>query len=915
MQINIHQVASYSKMPPKKFVNYLSAKSNDRLIQYELFDANKLQYICSNYDSLKSEIHKNTSHSETSTKLQISSFFSMREHMIIQTENDKRMITCSKVTYRQRGGKGRYFANHSYSLQGMPRSIRHCIAGDIYRDMDIKNAHPVILMHMCEIEGLDVPQLKYYVNNREICLDGLKNEGILKGKCNQSDGIEWAKKQYLIITNWGEEYENGVVVNNHVFETYTPHLAAYTEEIRGRIHTYFANKESNKQELEQFKIRRELQGKITNINASYLNWLVMDYENRILQVMMDEFDKQTQNTMKKYFVPCFDGVMVPKCYLDGKEITYDIQKAMDSVTEQIGISVVVQEKPMNNGINLALCEQFPNSVYSPSELNTFNHYKKISGDPEKVYDSSTIDEWAQNSIFLLEESNRSADGNREMFKFIISHIRVDGQETYKEYQICETESIFKSLERYCKIINPDYDPEFYTMNKNAPKNHEVWNDIRMKPYLFTMLSDYLREKKKLGQIEEFAKLDTIPSLENNMRIMRGEDKIFNTFRGFPWVGKLPQKTQYNIPESSFYKYLCKYFFKNNLEQTNIFLDWIADMFQDPLNPKPYTPVIIGEQGTGKSLLGKLLTRLVGKYNAITITDTDGYFNQFNELFSGKILKIFEELSDGKIDKSRKNQLKGDITGDTKIEEGKGTNKRETRNFSRYLIITNDKNPLPSENRERRGRIYIMDSSASQNQEILLPVINEINDEDYVISFFNWITTRLYDPSKLFDTKRTEDTNDQILESQPTAIKFLKNFIEKTFVDKEFPGEEKPKDDYDYRFSSDQLNQEYRNANKKVGDETLKTQWAKIGLLPKQMRIVRGGKTSLGYVIYPPEVEKAIRKLTGVETFAFNLKTVEEIPEGDEDKEDIITSKQIEILKLEREILKLRGEITAIQKLP
>ena len=50
-----------------------------------------------------------------------------------------------KTKYKQNSGFGRFYALGSLSLQSLPREIRHTIANEFYTDIDIKNAHPVIL--------------------------------------------------------------------------------------------------------------------------------------------------------------------------------------------------------------------------------------------------------------------------------------------------------------------------------------------------------------------------------------------------------------------------------------------------------------------------------------------------------------------------------------------------------------------------------------------------------------------------------------------------------------------------------------------------------------------------------------------------------------------------------------------------
>ena len=59
---------------------------------------------------------------------------------------------------------GRLFAQ-SASLQNLPREFRGAIAQNNYYDLDMKNAHPTILLQYCKKNDIKCDDLEYYVNN------------------------------------------------------------------------------------------------------------------------------------------------------------------------------------------------------------------------------------------------------------------------------------------------------------------------------------------------------------------------------------------------------------------------------------------------------------------------------------------------------------------------------------------------------------------------------------------------------------------------------------------------------------------------------------------------------------------------------------------------------------------------------
>ena len=91
------------------------------------------------------------------------------------------------IKYHQNDNKGRNFADKGLSLQCLKRQIRQTICHEFYDDLDMVNAHPVILLHMCEENKIKTPFLKEYVNNRDQIL---KDTGLSRDE---------AKKLYLML--------------------------------------------------------------------------------------------------------------------------------------------------------------------------------------------------------------------------------------------------------------------------------------------------------------------------------------------------------------------------------------------------------------------------------------------------------------------------------------------------------------------------------------------------------------------------------------------------------------------------------------------------------------------------------------------------------------------------------------------
>ena len=80
-----------------------------------------------------------------------------------------------KILYRQNYGEGRFQALNGLGLQLITREIRHSIAKDRYRDIDIVNAHPIFFEFLCSKLGIQTPCLSHYIEHRDEVLSGVEN--------------------------------------------------------------------------------------------------------------------------------------------------------------------------------------------------------------------------------------------------------------------------------------------------------------------------------------------------------------------------------------------------------------------------------------------------------------------------------------------------------------------------------------------------------------------------------------------------------------------------------------------------------------------------------------------------------------------------------------------------------------------
>ena len=170
---------------------------------------------------------------------------------------------------------GRLFCGSS--IQGLPKSIRGFLIGDITTDIDIVNAHPVILLYICKKHNIHCAELEHYVLNRASVL-------------SKFDDREKAKKLFLTSVNSNKK----ITSNNKILKIFDTEM----KEIQ-RVLVDIPEYADIKDSVPDSK-------KTDNWNGSTINRILCMMENKILQIALS-----LCNRLKiEVFAPMFDGLLI-----------------------------------------------------------------------------------------------------------------------------------------------------------------------------------------------------------------------------------------------------------------------------------------------------------------------------------------------------------------------------------------------------------------------------------------------------------------------------------------------------------------------------------------------------------------------------------------------------------------------------
>ena len=294
-----------------------SEPNENKITLYEKCDAVKLKYIVDHAEEFEGELIKPDSEVDWTLNKVVTI---LKKHL-----KKSKQGGLVKVNYKQNNKQGRYFGQ---GLQSMPRAVRHTIAQEFYYDVDIKNAHPVLLEHYCSLKGLEHTYLSQYITDRDSYFEILQTE--------QGLDRESAKRLMLAIIN-GKTITEEDAYPDEVVDFYNELL-----EIRERVMEF----EPALVKLGKRNLKKKGRG-LDNLGGTVVNLLMCDWENRVLMEMVNFFESH------RFCVDVlvFDGCMVRK--EDNNPLTEQVLRLCEADVEQaVGVSINLVVKPMTEGLDI-----------------------------------------------------------------------------------------------------------------------------------------------------------------------------------------------------------------------------------------------------------------------------------------------------------------------------------------------------------------------------------------------------------------------------------------------------------------------------------------------------------------------------------------------------------------------------------
>lgn len=155
------------------------------------------------------------------------------------------------------------------------------------------------------------------------------------------------------------------------------------------------------------------------------------------------------------------------------------------------------------------------------------------------------------------------------------------------------------------------------------------------------------------------------------------------------------------------------------------MGFFAQMFQEPTNKLGTSLVLRGAQGTGKTIVGRIIGSLLGQHYAL-VADSRYIVGRFNAHLANCLLLQLDEATWGG-DHAAAGKLKDLITGEYQYIEYKGKEPVRVPNHVRLLVTGNNNWLVPAGLEERRFAVLDVGDDKRQDHKYFQAIDDEMRN--------------------------------------------------------------------------------------------------------------------------------------------------------------------------------------------
>lgn len=617
------------------------------------------------------------------------------------------------------GNNGRLYAEKGLSLQMFSSKIRHFLAKDLYYDLDIKNAHPSILLQVCEKNHYSHNELKNYVENRSDILHDIMNEL----------DIDYEESKKLMLCCLYLKEPKSYLASLHIPKPVPEFVNKYYKECCAIADIIYNRPEGEKLKkiLEKKKFETNHEIKLKNPKAQVLSLFIQNIENDILMCMYDRFLDLDYSPD----VLVFDGIMPSRDKEINDEILQDIQ---NQVLSDLNYKIELVEKEMSNPIEIDE-DDFDIDSFELDEnyLDTYDkqYFISLKGDrPRHTYAM-----------------------RKKYFEVFCSKVLLPSP-SYVFYQSARVDIDFLSPSNMCEFLKGINSG--FLVNGLEKSFFEVWsnddNQLQYNNFEFYPFNEDLEKEPK---------------------------NIYNLFKGFsPHIHAEYDINKKYLITKPFFELLDILSNHDPKVYTYLF-NYFTCMIKTPRNRPHVIPILTGSQSIGKGCLLTAIKHLLGKGLFIASSNIKDFIGDHAEGFYKKLFVNLNE-SEGKDMFNNLGRIKEFISEPTMVVNPKHMRPFPIMNFAYMIVNSNSDNPFVLDVKTKERRVMLQKGGEdwiSKGEKFWKQIHNHFEKPEFISALYDCL---MENDIEGFDWRKerpiTEAYKSLVKLYRPAIALFLQNWI-------------------------------------------------------------------------------------------------------------------------------------------
>lgn len=704
--------------------------------------------------------------------------------------NYKKKLGLVAVDY-SRGKKklGRVNPVKSLGMTTIRRITRNTFMRQNYYDIDIDNAHPVILRGILQNTlpdgkciDLEYPCLDEYCENRGSVIAGVMRSY----NCDRRR----AKNAFISLMYGGTvaSWKRGDPLKGDGEITGTdPVVESFLDKFHSEINNVITlfidnNKDMYARDCDTYRKDPDNKGK-KNERGSFFSTVMQDFEIKIIDHLLDyvmdktELSRVEGQTDKHIISYSYDGFMLLKERVDANGGLSALLENLEQLAfDFCGVEVKFSQKDMND-------EYHKDFVYVPSAVPVVETNKEREKREKAEQELEEKIEKERMKKKMMEENNQKYMDMKTDFEK--NHVKIIHLGIYIEIA-SSGNFIRKQRQMEEKYIHMSY------------KKDLLGNNV---PFIYEWLKD--------PNIRSYYNMDVYP----NPALC--PSNCFNLW--VPFEMERVNKWTHDQIGLDFLLNHIRIICGNDDLAYNQIIKWFAHMIQHPEH-KSYMPTFISRPGAGKTSIFELLEKILGSDKCLSSsTPSIDVWGPFNSLMAGKFLVCIDDPEI--VDNNFHEQIKTIILGKTLRIQRKGVDSYVEKSYCRVMGATNKENGFMREEKEGRRTLTIR---ASDEKIGDIPYFTKLYDfmkqTDTLKTFYEYLKTLPDVPAEFKLPEKTAYQKELTQLTEKPIIRWLKDFTRNELSQREQMrariangnpmNEEIPEGDHIGEFPSNELHASY-----------------------------------------------------------------------------------------------------------